>query len=194
MFAPHACMNTARAAFVLAAVLLSIAGTATAQSSKPGASPPEKCSDRYGALPAKIEGLGYQGDADTIHVTGYPRPIRIWGVQAPELRDKDKAETVPGMASRALLDDMFHDARRVTTCVTTKYDLYCRAVAVCSVGKEGDAQEIGLELIKAGMAYGFYLEESVAGMPDINLRYADAEYDARKARRGLWPAWLGEKK
>ena len=191
-------MNSTRAAPALAThavlALAVIAGPTLAQSSKPGASPPEKCSDRYCALPPKIEGLGFQGDADTIHVTGYPRPIRIWGVQAPELRDKDKAETVSGMASRALVDDLFHEARRATTCVTTKYDLYCRAVAVCSIGTGGAAKELGLELIKAGMAYGFYLEEPVAGMPDINLRYADAEYDARKAGRGLWPAWLGERK
>jgi len=185
-------MKITTVALFAAFTLSAIAAPVLAQPK--GSSPPEKCSDRYGALPAKIEGLGYQGDADTIHVTGYPRPIRIWGVQAPELRDKDKAETGAGMASRALADDLFHDARRVTTCVTTKYDLYCRAVAVCSVGKDGDTKELGLELIKAGMAYGFYLEEPVAGMPDINLRYADAEYDARKAKRGLWPVWLGERK
>lgn len=177
---------------IAAAVAVSLPFTVAAQPK--GSSPPEKCSERYGALPAKIEGMGYQGDADTIHVTGYPRPIRIWGIQAPELRDKDKAETVAGMASRALADDLFHDARRVTTCVTTKYDLYCRAVAVCTVGKDGDSKELGLELIKAGMAYGYYLEEPVAGMPDINLRYADAEYDARNAKRGLWPVWIGERK
>ena len=44
----------------------------------------------------------------------------------------------------------------------------------------------------AGLAYGFELDvlpwEQRAGQ-----RYADAEFEARKARRGLWPMWLGEK-
>jgi endonuclease YncB( thermonuclease family) len=65
-------------------------------------------------------------------------------------------------------------------------------VATCTAG----GQDIALQLLKAGLAYGFGLNSSAPETRDAviarRLAYAKAEEDARHARIGLWPAWLGE--
>ena len=42
---------------------------------------------------------------------------------------------------------------------------------------------------------GDYADETRYGDDPLAFaqRYADAEFEARKARKGMWPAWLGEK-
>jgi endonuclease YncB( thermonuclease family) len=47
-------------------------------------------------------------------------------------------------------------------------------------------------MIAGGMAYGFELDDALPWESRAGQRYADAEFEARKGRRGLWPAWLGD--
>ena len=46
---------------------------------------------------------------------------------------------------------------------------------------------------REGMDATFSLEETLSWEPKASQRYADAEFEARKQRRGLWPVWLGER-
>jgi endonuclease YncB( thermonuclease family) len=60
-------------------------------------------------------------------------------------------------------------------------DRYGRTVAMVFV----DGRDVGLELIKAGLAwaYAYYLPEA---SPQIQAQYSAAETAARVSRRGLW--------
>lgn len=152
------------------------------------------------AVPVTIEGLAYAGDGDTITMIGLRQRIRIWGVQAPELRDKTGVETVPGMRSRAVAEDLLDKAAHRVICQPTKWDRYCRYVALCEAQQSADQagvqrtpQDIGMRLLEAGAAYGFYLDDAFPGRPELSNWYASAEAKARKERKGLWPTWLGER-
>ena len=158
------------------------------------ASLPPACRDQ--PVPVRIEGHAYAGDGDTITLIGLKHRVRIWGIQAAELRDKDKAETVPGMRARARLEDLLDQADHATVCQPTKWDRYCRYVAVCETAPNADkaaALDVGRRLLDDGLAYGFYLDDPVPGRPELSNAYARAEATARQAKRGLWPYWLGEK-
>ena len=60
-------------------------------------------------------------------------------------------------------------------------DRYGRTVAMVFV----DGRDVGLELIKAGLAWAYehYLPEA---SPEIQAQYTAAETAARVSRRGLW--------
>src|SRR5215218_922009 len=75
--------------------------TAKAQSSKA-----PDCATTQGALPGKWEGIAFAIDGATLAGAGLKPSIRLWGIQAPELRDKDKQETAPGMRARAAVEDL----------------------------------------------------------------------------------------
>jgi len=148
---------------------------------------PQKC----GNLPDAFEGLAFSGDGDTIYGIGYTPPIRLWGIQAPELRDKQTGqETAAGMRTRAALEDLFAASGHRVTCEPRKWDRYCRVVASCKTGNV----DVSLALIKAGLAYGFWLSDTAPDKGAVSVAYAAAEAEARQARRGLWPQWLGEAK
>lgn len=145
-----------------------------------------------GTLPATWEGNAYAIDGGSLGGVGLKPRIRIWGIQAPELRDVAKAETVAGMRARAALEDLLEQAGHKVKCRATKFDQYCRIVAQCSLD-DGRGGDIGGALIAAGMAYGFNLDETLPWESRASQRYATAEAGARKERRGLWKEWLGEK-
>ncbi|WP_421994032.1 thermonuclease family protein [Reyranella sp.] len=145
-----------------------------------------------GPLPATWSGEAYVADGNTIVGVGLKAPIRLWGVQAPELRDAAKAETVPGMRARATLQDLLDRADHKLKCRPIRFDRDCRIVAHCTVN-DALGGDIGSGLIAAGMAYGIDLNETLAFEPHAGQRYATAEAEARKQRRGLWKEWLGEK-
>lgn len=159
---------------------------------------PAKCRDK--PVPARVDGHAYAMDGDTIAVVGLPPHIRIWGIQAAELRDKEKGERVTGMQARAALEDLLNNAGHRVQCRPTKWDRYCRLVAFCEAQQMEDAngvlrtpQDLGWRLLDLGLAYGFYLDDVIPDRPELSLFYASAEAQARKERRGLWPQWLGEK-
>ncbi len=165
-------MKTINAAAALAAFLLPVAVHA------------KDC----GPLPPVFEGVAFVGDGDTIYGVGFKAGIRIWGMNAPELRTRDKAETVPGMRARALVADLLADAGHQVRVDPIEWVVYCRVVATVRTARGVD---LTLAAIEAGMAYGFYLARHPARV-ETALAYSDAEAVARKEHRGLWPIWLGE--
>ncbi len=169
-------MNHLTLAAALSALLTLPAGAQT---------PPKDC----GQMPGTFEGVAFSGDGDTIYGVGYKPAIRLWGLQAPELRDAAKGESVPGMRTRAALEDLLAPTAHKVKCEPRKWDRYCRVVASCTAGNV----DVSLELIRQGLAYGFYLTDTPADQVATSIAYATAEAEARKARRGLWPQWLGEK-
>lgn len=163
------------------AVVAAIAAPAFAQPS----TAPRDC----GALPSTFAGVAFAGDGDTIYGVDYKPPIRLWGLQAPELRDATKGESTAGMRTRAALEDLLAASGWKVACTPRKWDRYCRVVASCTAGNV----DVSLALIREGLAYGFYLSDIAPADVATSIAYAQAEADARKAKRGLWPQWLGEK-
>lgn len=171
-------------------LLLVLAGPALAQSS--GKAP--DCVAQNGEIPTGWTGTAFVIDGDTLAGVGLKPRIRIWGIQAPELRDKQTGqETDAGMRSRAFLASMLGKADNRVTCRVHKFDRYCRWVAQCVSSKIEPSMEFGLNMIGAGYAYGFYLEDALSWDADAGRRYDAAETAARTEKRGLWRMWLGEK-
>ncbi|MBX9944907.1 MAG: thermonuclease family protein [Reyranella sp.] len=170
---------------VLAAVL-TLAAIAPAQAQK-GPAGAAKCYTQ-GALPETLAGIAFAGDGDTIHGAGWSWPVRLWGLQAPELRDRAKADTSPGMRARAHLADVLAAGDHRVTCTPIEFDAYCRVVATCRTGAGVD---LTASVLEAGLAYGYFLAKHPSRV-DQALAYSKAEAAARKAERGLWPTWLGK--
>ncbi|MCA0247672.1 MAG: thermonuclease family protein [Proteobacteria bacterium] len=162
----------------LAALLTAAAFPALAQS--------KSC----GPLPAEFDGLAFAGDGDTLYGVGYTPPIRLWGVQAAELRDKKTGiETPAGMRGRAALEELLSATDHRLKCEPRKWDRFCRVVATCTAGNV----DVAFELIRGGMAYGFWLSDTQPSQAGRSVEYARAEAEARKQGRGLWKEWLAEK-
>ena len=183
-----------RALALLLAGVAAIAADASAQQRKPPPTPEPKetkSSDcpAVGELPKAWDGQAFAIDGQTLGGTGLKAHLRIWGIQAPELRDTTRVENVPGMRARAFLADLLAKADHKVKCRPARFDRECRIVAQCSVGDAGD---LGGSMIAGGMAYGFELDEALSWETRAGQRYADAEFEARKARKGLWPVWLGD--
>jgi endonuclease YncB( thermonuclease family) len=183
---------------LLLAAATSVAANASAQQRKPPAtSPPEAkssdCSAAAGELPKAWDGQAFAIDGHTLGGTGLKAHLRIWGIQAPELRDASRAESVTGMRARAFLADLLAKADHKVKCRPARFDRECRIVAQCSLADPGGSSDLGGSMIAGGMAYGFDLDEALPWESRAGQRYADAEFEARKARKGLWPVWLGDK-
>lgn len=172
---------------LLAALWLLPAAGAVAQQSS---AKPADC----GPLPADWTGTAFAIDGDTLAGVGLKPHIRIWGIQAPELRDAAKQETVPGMRARASLDDLLAPAGNKVTCRIAKFDRYCRIVAQCTANARGPAStvpiDIGAQMLVLGQAYGFYLEDTLPWDTDAGTRYIGEERAARERKRGLWQEWM----
>ena len=176
-----------------------LAPAAWAQNAKPPAKPPAAtaapaagCTASHGALPQTWSGQAFALDGESLGGSGLKTPLRIWGVQAPALRDASRLETVPGMRARATLEDLLARADHKVKCRIARYDSECRLVAQCALD-EAQPIDLGGALLASGVVYGHELEEPLSWEPRAAQRYADAEYEARKARKGSWPLWLGEK-
>ncbi|MFN4018221.1 MAG: thermonuclease family protein [Reyranella sp.] len=167
---------------LLAAVLVAFSLPVAAKS-------PPKAARECGALPATFEGVGFVDDGDTINVVGMRPGVRLWGLNAAELRDRQRAETVAGMKARALVADLLTEADNKVRCEPIEWDKYCRVVSTCLTGAGVD---LTMATLKAGLAYGFYLAKHPQ-LVETALSYAKAETEARREKRGLWPVWMGEK-
>ena len=180
---------------VLAAALAAVAVPALAQpvprKTATALSDAPDCA-AMGTLPATWDGQVYAIDGATLAGVGLKPHVRIWGIQAPELRDATKAESVAGMRARAALEDLLEPSGHKVKCRATKFDRSCRIVAQCSLD-DARGGDIGGAMIAAGMAYGFSLDEALPWEARASQRYATAEAEARKQRQGLWKEWLGEK-
>lgn len=129
------------------------------------------------AAPRTLEGrvVGV-ADGDTITVLGAgsrQARIRLQGIDAPESGQPF------GQVSKRNLSDLIFD-RRVTV-EYEKTDRYGRIL-----GKVlADGRDLNLEQVRAGLAwhYKYYQDEQT---PEDRRLYANAETEARSARRGLW--------
>ncbi len=196
-------------ALLLALVLALVAaiGAADAQSRRPvdsdrsgdkgsdkGSDKATDCAATLGALPKEWLGEAFAIDGVTLGGAGLKPQLRLWGVQSGELRDRQTGlQTVAGMQARAALEDMLDKAEHKVKCRAVRWDRDCHVVAQCTVDASPAPLDLGGYMIASGMAYGFHLEEVLPWEPRASQRYAGAEVEARKARRGLWPVWLGDK-
>jgi len=168
--------------------------TAKAQSSKA-----TDCATTQGALPEKWEGIAFAIDGNTLAGAGLKPQIRLWGIQAPELRGSDRQETSQGMRARAAAEDLLLAGDRRVTCRAARFDRTCKIVAQCTVtiesprGSTPAPHDLALRLLEDGLAYSFYLDETLSWDKTASERYGYHEALARQARKGLWPTWLGEK-
>jgi endonuclease YncB( thermonuclease family) len=177
-----------------------LAPAAWAQNAKPPAATapaaapakPAGCTATQGALPQTWSGQAFALDGDSLGGSGLKTPLRIWGIQAPALRDAQRVETVPGMVARATLEDLLARADHKVKCRIARYDSDCRLVAQCALD-EAQPIDLGGAMLASGVVYGHELDEPLSWEPRAAQRYADAEFEARKARKGSWPHWLGEK-
>ncbi|MDP2333643.1 MAG: thermonuclease family protein [Reyranella sp.] len=182
-------------ALLLALLLLAVAGTAQAQQRRPPeADKPSDCTATMGALPKDWSGEAYAIDGNTLGGTGLKPQLRLWGVQTAELRGRQSGEeTVAGMRARAALEDVLDKGGHKVKCRAARWDRECRISAQCTVDAAPAPLDLGGFMLASGLAYAFHLEEGLPWEPRAGQRYAGAEAEARKAKRGLWPIWLGEK-
>lgn len=128
-------------------------------------------------------------DGDTVTVLDAQKTqhkIRLAGIDAPE-----KGMPWGQKSKEALSDRVF---RRTVTVEWHKQDRYGRLIGKILV----DGQDANLAQVEAGMAW-HYKEYAQEQTPDDRSLYAQAELDARAARRGLWaepdpiPPWAWRK-
>ncbi len=100
--------------------------------------------------------------------------IRLLGIDAPELyqtcRDVHGRPWACGREAHAKLRALV--GRGDVRCTSTGRDRFNRAIALCSAGTVADVGEV---MVREGFAVNF-----------MNGRYARAESEARRARRGIW--------
>ncbi len=177
---------------------LSLAVPAAAQGLPRPDRKPADCVATYGALPKTWEGEAYARDGDTLGGVGLKPQIRLWGIRAPALRAPDRDERVAGMRSRAVLEDLLAAGDHRVACRAIAWDDECRVLAQCTVtapmpaGTAPAPHDLALRLLEDGLVYGFHLEAALPWDAAASARYAHYEAIARQARKGLWPAWLGE--
>ncbi len=115
-------------------------------------------------------------DGDTITVLDADKvqhKIRLTGIDAPEKKQPF------GNRSKQNLSDMVFN--KIVTVETDKRDRYGRELGKVLAG----GVEVNLEQVRAGMAWHYKAYErtqSAAG----RQAYADAENEAKAAKRGLW--------
>jgi endonuclease YncB( thermonuclease family) len=101
--------------------------------------------------------------------------VRLLGIDAPELfqtcRDARGRQWPCGREAHAKLKMLV--SRGEVRCIPTGRDRFNRALAVCSVGSVTD---LGETMVREGFAVDFM----------NGGRYAGAEAEARRARRGIW--------
>lgn len=185
-------MKLLRVTAVAASLLLPASTQAQSQRRAPADPPPSECTAQ-GALPKEWSGVAYPIDGDTLAGVGLKPHIRLWGIQAPELLDQSKAESVAGMRARAALADLLSGSDHKISCRIQKFDRECHVVAHCTLHDGVMPIDLGGALIASGMAYGAHLDETLPWEPKASQRYSTAEFEARKNKRGLWPTWLGAK-
>ena len=93
--------------------------------------------------------------------------IRLHGIDAPEKKQAF------GNASRKFLSGLV--ANREVRVTYTKRDRYGRIVGIVYL----DGRDVNLEMLKAGLAWHYKKYDSTPA-------YAQAEAEARAAKRGLW--------
>lgn len=131
-------------------------------------------SSTVAALSAALIGQASVIDGDTLEIHG--RPIRLWGIDAPErsqlCRGEDSLQYRCGAKAANDLDAFI--ARRPVTCVPLTNDRYGRTVATCTVA----GNDLADWLVRNGLAMDW---------PQYSKgKYNEAQREAEHAGRGLW--------
>jgi micrococcal nuclease len=118
-------------------------------------------------------------DGDTLTLTtreGTKLRVRLYGIDAPEVRHEEMAGQPYGEEAKAALAALAL-GRRVTVEII-EIDAHRRTVGI--VHRSG--ADINLEMVQSGHAWAYrrYLSAPYAS------RYLDAEREARRRRLGLW--------
>lgn len=124
-------------------------------------------------IDGKVVGVS---DGDTITVldaNNAQHKIRLSGIDAPEKKQPF------GQRSKESLSDLVYD--KAVAVETNKRDKYKRNVGKVLV----DGLDANLEQIRRGMAWHYKAYEREQPAIDRKV-YADAETEAKAARRGLW--------
>ena len=128
---------------------------------------------------ATISGRARVIDGDSLEVAG--ERIRLFGIDAPEARQycrdaRGQDYSCGRAATRALAG--LTGAR--VSCTLVTHDRYERDVAICTA----NGRDLGDAMVRAGHAVD-YARHSGG-------RYAEAERQARAARRGIWAGTFEE--
>ncbi|MES1197354.1 MAG: thermonuclease family protein [Pseudomonadota bacterium] len=129
------------------------------------------------ATHGELRGAARIIDGDTFDLAG--ARIRLWGVDAPERRQRCEAGE-PGPLATAALAQII--AGRDVSCTPRDTDRYGRTVAACRAG----GRDLGADMVSEGWAWD-YTHYSGG-------HYRAEERSARDAGRGVWamgcaPAW-----
>lgn len=123
---------------------------------------------------APIAGPARVIDGDSLRVAG--ESIRLFGIDAPEARqqcrDARGQDYACGREAARALTALV--GSRTVSCTLVTHDQYERGVATCVV----QGRDLGDAMVRAGHARD-YARHSRG-------RYAEAEGEARAARRGIW--------
>ncbi len=112
-------------------------------------------------------------DGDGLHLNGVS--IRLWGMDAVELRQHCQRDGLPYSCGQAARDALLAlvDGKTIA-CEEVNTDRYQRVVARCQV----DGVDLGGEMVRQGWAVDF--KRYSKG------RYAGEQAEAKAAGRGLW--------
>ncbi len=115
-------------------------------------------------------------DGDTITVLDADKvqhKIRLTGIDAPE-----KKQPFGNRSKQSLSDMVFN---QFVTVETDKRDRYGRELGKVLAG----GMDVNLEQVRAGLAWHYKAYERTQSATDRHA-YADAENEAKAAKRGLW--------
>lgn len=132
--------------------------------------------DSGSAAAQAISGLATAVDGDSLRVG--TRPVRLFGIDAPELKQtctKDDTAWRCGEAARDNLDALI--AGQTVVCRGQGVDQYARLIAVCSAG--------GIELNEALVTYGW-----AVAYREYSSAYVPHELSAKTNRAGIWSSYF----
>ena len=128
---------------------------------------------------ATISGRAKVIDGDSLEVAG--ERIRLFGIDAPEAHQQSgDARGQPYPCGRAATRALVGLAGARVSCTLVSHDRYERDVATCTAS----GRDLSDAMVRAGHALD-YARHSGG-------RYADAEKEARAARRGIWAGTFEE--
>jgi endonuclease YncB( thermonuclease family) len=99
----------------------------------------------------------YDGDTITVNIKGYPPivgekiSVRVWGVDAPEMRSLDQTERAYAVEARKFVRKSLQRAKEIRL-VRMRRDKYFRILAEVVF----DGHDLGEELLKVGLGNRYY--------------------------------------
>jgi endonuclease YncB( thermonuclease family) len=126
-----------------------------------------------------IVGRAIALDGDSLEIGG--ERVRLFGIDAPEARQQCRnAEGQQYACGRAATRALAALLGARASCTLVTHDRYARDVATCTAG----GRDLGDAMVRAGHAieYSRYSDG----------RYAEAEREARAAKRGVWAGTFEE--